>query len=536
MLVCTKCGTENPEGTQFCRKCGGYLDWSSVKVAVQAGSAVTASLKTPDITVEPGGQATCEVEVNNDGRLVDEYRLQVSGTDPSWCSVEPPSIRLMPRTSGVARVLFRPPHASSPAAGTGPFVVIAASSADPSVWAQAAGSLTIRPFAEVSATVTPQNSQSFGVADHTVSVENRGNAAIRVSVSAQDPDNRLTCELAPPEMTVERGTVGRSQLSVRTTNPREPRNGERVAFQVSVRPAVGAAIRLDAATVLLQRPASWWSRLRIPLAAALLLVIAGGVVAYAGPPYPHWPPLPKTSPAPATPTSAGPAFDNLTVSASALDWSQSPNGTKTLNVANTAKSGVVKIVQLQIVGDSSFVIDSLTQCRIGTILQPGQSCPVVIAFNPQAKGSYSGSLSVQAEGSPPQSVALIFTPAAITPTPVSPAAPNPTPCTAATISAVPSSGATVGTVVIFTAYATGCAQPLYEYWVRDASVTDRWTMVQAYSANSTFRWNTAGLPAGTWLISAWARDASSQGTITSSSGNYDANPYLTFRLYYPFIA
>ncbi|HEY2944886.1 MAG TPA: hypothetical protein VGN09_20800, partial [Vicinamibacteria bacterium] len=105
---------------------------------MQAGSAVIATLKSPEVTVEPGGQATCEVEVNNDGRLVDEYQLQVSGADPAWCSVEPPSIRLMPRTSGVARVLFRPPRASSPAAGTGPFVVIATSSADPSVRSQAA--------------------------------------------------------------------------------------------------------------------------------------------------------------------------------------------------------------------------------------------------------------------------------------------------------------------------------------------------------------------------------------------------------------
>jgi len=529
MIVCTKCGTENPDGTQFCRKCGGYLDWSGVKVAVQAGSAVTARLKTPEVTVDPGGQAACDVEISNDGRLVDEYRLQVSGADPSWCSVEPPSLRLMPRTSGLARVLFRPPRASSPAAGTGPFLVIATSSADPAVRAQAPGSLTISPFADVSATITPQNSQSLGVADHAVSVENRGNATIRVSVSAQDPDNRLTIEPSPADMMVDGGVVVGSHLSVRTTNPKEPRTGQRIGFQVSVRPAVGAPIKLDAATVLLQRPVSFWARFRLAIAAAVALLVAGGVVAYAGPPYPHWPPLPKASPAapvsPGTSATTLPAVDNITVSLSSLDWSLTPTGTKTVNVSNASNSGTTKLAALQIVGDPSFVIDPLTQCRVGTILQPGQSCPIVIAFNPQANGSHSGSLSVQAVGSPPQSVALTFTPAPITPTP----------CTAATMSVVPNSAATVGTVVTFTASATGCPHPLYEYWVRDASVTDKWTMAQAYSADPTFRWNTAGLKGGTWFISAWARDASSQGTITSGSGNYDANPYLTFTLYYSII-
>ena len=195
MIVCTKCGTENPEGIHFCQKCGGYLDWSGVKVAVQEGSAVSASLKSPDVTVDPGNQAVCEVEVHNDGRLVDEYRLQVSGVDPSWCSVEPTSLRLMPKTSASARILFRPPHMSNPAAGTGPFVVVVSSSVDPSVQSQVAGSLTIRPFADVSAAITPQTSESLKVAEDTVSVENRGNAAIRVALTRRTPTTSARGEL-----------------------------------------------------------------------------------------------------------------------------------------------------------------------------------------------------------------------------------------------------------------------------------------------------------------------------------------------------
>src|SRR6266446_4606555 len=262
MIVCTKCGTENPDGIQFCRRCGGYLDWSGVKVAVLAGSAVSAMIKSQDVVVEPGGQASCEVTVNNDGRLVDEYRLQLGGVDLSWASVEPSSLRLMPKTSATARVLFRPPRASNPMAGTGAFVVTVSSSADPSVRSQVAGSLTIRPFADISATVTPQTSDSLKVAEHTVNVENRGNATIRVALSAQDADNRLTCELAPPDVMVRGGTVARSHLTVRPSNPKEPRNGRRIPFQVFVQPATGAPIRLDAATLLLQPGASWWSKWR----------------------------------------------------------------------------------------------------------------------------------------------------------------------------------------------------------------------------------------------------------------------------------
>jgi hypothetical protein len=403
MIVCTKCGTENPDGTQFCRRCGGYLDWSGVKVAVQTGSAVAAMLKDQDVTVEPGGQASCEVTVNNDGRLVDEYHLQVTGVDPSWCSVEPSSLSLMPKTSASARVLFRPPRASSPAAGTGPFVVIVSSRADPKVRSQVAGSLTIRPFADVSATVTPQTSQSFKVAEHTVNVENRGNAAIRVVLSAQDPDGLLTCELAPPDVTVGRGSVTKSQLSVRPTNPKEPRNGRRVPFQVVVQPAVGSPMRLDAATVLLQPPVSWWSKWRFAIAAALLLLVAGAGVASAGPPYPHWPPLPVASP----PTSpAPPAVAKVAITPSTLSFGQVQVGAGSSAVSViVANTGTAKTKLTATLSDTANY--SMQNLCSAADLGPGQQCQLQISFSPKSEGDFKGTVTFAvSSGDAPKPVTL----------------------------------------------------------------------------------------------------------------------------------
>jgi hypothetical protein len=400
MIVCTKCGTENADGIQFCVKCGAYLDWSGVKVAVQAGSAVSAVLRNQDVVVDPGGQASCEIEVNNNGRLVDEYRLQVTGADPSWCSVEPASLRLMPKTSASARVLFRPPRAPNPVAGTVPFVVTVSSSVDPTVMSEVAGGLTIKPFVDIAATVAPQTSESFRVAEYTVSVENRGNAATRAALSAEDADNRLTYELIPPDLTLGAGALARSSLSVRPSSPKEPRNGRRIPFQVLVRPAIGAPIRLDAATVLLEPPVSWWSRWRFAIAGALLLLMAGGVVAYAGPPYPHWPPLPQSSPPPP------PGVAKLTINPPSISFGTVQLGTGSSAVSVVvANTGTAKATLTPTLSDTTDF--SMQDLCGSSVLGPGEQCQLQISFSPKSEGDFQGALSfVVSSGGVPTAVVM----------------------------------------------------------------------------------------------------------------------------------
>jgi spore germination protein YaaH len=95
------------------------------------------------------------------------------------------------------------------------------------------------------------------------------------------------------------------------------------------------------------------------------------------------------------------------------------------------------------------------------------------------------------------------------------------PCATASFTASPASTAAAGTTVTLTAASTGCANPLYEFWVL-APGSSTWQPVRAYSASATFNWNTSGKPAGTYHFSVWVRDSSSPGTTTTSLGSFDA--------------
>jgi len=94
-------------------------------------------------------------------------------------------------------------------------------------------------------------------------------------------------------------------------------------------------------------------------------------------------------------------------------------------------------------------------------------------------------------------------------------------CASASLAPVPASSAAVGTSVTFSASASGCGNPVYQFWM-SAPGSSTWQVVQPYSIASSFTWTTAGKGIGPYGISVWVRDASSTGIHGNNSGRWDA--------------
>ena len=54
------------------------------------------TMETTRLHAEPGGQAQLSVKLRNAGRLVESYRMDVVGLDPSWWQVHPPELSIYP--------------------------------------------------------------------------------------------------------------------------------------------------------------------------------------------------------------------------------------------------------------------------------------------------------------------------------------------------------------------------------------------------------------------------------------------------------
>jgi hypothetical protein len=103
------------------------------------------------------------------------------------------------------------------------------------------------------------------------------------------------------------------------------------------------------------------------------------------------------------------------------------------------------------------------------------------------------------------------------------------PCTSVANVAAPASSTTVGTPVTFTATAMGCPNAHYQFWMLAPGSTT-WVIVQAYSPNNVFNWVTTGKAKGVYRITVWARDNSSLGTTSVSTGTFDTSNDGTYTL------
>ena len=79
-----------------------------------------------------------------------------------------------------------------------------------------------------------------------------------------------------------------------------------------------------------------------------------------------------------------------------------------------------------------------------------------------------------------------------------------TPCSGVTLSFNPPSPTAAGATIALTGAATGCPNPRYRFWELDPG--SRWSMVQDYSASTTYTWKSPAV-AGTYRLEVDARDA-----------------------------
>ena len=89
-------------------------------------------------------------------------------------------------------------------------------------------------------------------------------------------------------------------------------------------------------------------------------------------------------------------------------------------------------------------------------------------------------------------------------------------CSGVTETAAPASPSASGTQVTFTATASGCPNPRYEFWARWQG-TATWQLLQGWSTGNTYRWNSTGAAAGTENIGVWVKDASSPNTLDANT-------------------
>jgi hypothetical protein len=207
------------------------------------------------------------------------------------------------------------------------------------------------------------------------------------------------------------------------------------------------------------------------------------------------------------PPPPGPPCTSVSWNAPSPASPQTPGVQVTLSATATGCPNPRYQFWVQAPGGTWVVLQSYSSASTATWNTSGQSGGTYL-FDVWAKQSDS-SATWDAHISPNPTYTLQAGPACTTVTwnAPSPAAPQPP-----------------GTQVTLSATASGCPNPVYQFWIQPPGGT--WTILQSYGSASTVTWNTTGLAVGTYLFDAWAKQS---GSSASYEAHLPANPAYTLQ-------
>lgn len=211
---------------------------------------LSVTIRADGVQLTPGTSAAFTVEVRNLGSVVDRYRCELVGLDPSWWTVSPASMELFPQseTSGPARpdtppsvgrfqVTLYPPRTSAAKAGPWPFGAKVTSEHNPTNRLVEEASVVFLPFGALDADLRPAVvSGRFGTTAR-LHLANNGNRTETVEISGSDRAARITFDVRPPRVTLTPGETTVVPIGLAAGGARLFGGTETRPFSLEVRPA-----------------------------------------------------------------------------------------------------------------------------------------------------------------------------------------------------------------------------------------------------------------------------------------------------------
>lgn len=229
----------------------------------------------PDaLPLNPGEPASLQVDVFNDGDVIDAYRIGLAGVNAEVILDPSGELSLFPDTEGTVTVTFvAPPDL---AAGRRLAGVRVTSASDPTI--SHVEEIEIDVTAKSAATLTVDRPTVTGgsVAEYVLRVDNRGNTPLSLVMSGRDPERALAIGCSPSRVELPAG----AQALVRArARGKRPLLGAPVARVLTFR-AEGNTEPQETMATFVQQPA--FSRGVLTFAALLCAVAVWALVLFAG--------------------------------------------------------------------------------------------------------------------------------------------------------------------------------------------------------------------------------------------------------------
>lgn len=226
-----------------------------------------------NVEVVPGKSAEVQVDLFNQGAMVDHFSLRVKGLPPEWVTIPPTPVQLMPQATVSLPYSLHPPRNSSARAGRHSYRLVISSQSEQRDITSVEGGVLVAPFTQFSIDAQPTRLTNAGKC--RVAIANDGNTPTAFDINAQDDAEGIQFSGKRAGLTIQPGM--REEIIIDVQPKERPLTGPKqsLPFQIKVGAADGAIQSRPGLLEVKPRFPTWMMAL-IPILAILCCV--GGVL------------------------------------------------------------------------------------------------------------------------------------------------------------------------------------------------------------------------------------------------------------------
>jgi len=226
-------------------------------VTEKTSDIIRASVSPTELEVSAGGvPAMATLEVQNFGKIVDRFSVEIHGLAESWYRRSASTVALMPQATNQVQISFHPPKVKGVKSGIYPFAVVVRSQVVPEASAIVTGRLIVSPSVEFAMNVAPSRVSCRRKGNYRLIIANRGVSDLALALEASDYEEGLRFNIknknpfiaawetvvVPVVARVKRGSVvGKTKRYDITITARPPDgNSQQVRCEMNHRPIMGS--------------------------------------------------------------------------------------------------------------------------------------------------------------------------------------------------------------------------------------------------------------------------------------------------------
>lgn len=189
------------------------------------------SVTPKTVSITPGQPATVQVNLTNQGILVDWFTVTVEGVPAEWVQGNGLEAQLNPGMQETVELLVNVSRQPDNKAKSYPVVIRARSRQDSRDFSQTNALWVVEPFQDEALSLEPRRASGWGRAKYQVALRNQSNVDYRYALSGDDDEQKLKYRFDTTPLDLEAGQEERVPLRVRTRR-RWIGRSQRMPFQV----------------------------------------------------------------------------------------------------------------------------------------------------------------------------------------------------------------------------------------------------------------------------------------------------------------